>query len=113
MPSGYIRIQNNCKQEITTIPLCLCITIGILFCVPIYILTIFNDYIKKYWLYNKKNNTFAVFNNGPKNDTVIQLRTNILRLEMQVLYRDNIIYRLNDDILQLQHSVLNLDINEQ
>lgn len=43
--------------------LCLSNCIVSLIFIPLYILIIFNDYLKKYWLYNKNTKKYDVFNN--------------------------------------------------
>jgi hypothetical protein len=53
----------NILPKKSFINLCLSIFIVSLIFIPLYILTIFNDYLKKYWLYNENTKKYDVFNN--------------------------------------------------
>jgi hypothetical protein len=70
-------------------------------------LTIFNDYLKKYWLYESKK--YLVFDNEHENnsyDEVVQLRTIIIQQRRQILYRENFIAHQRERITQLTQHIL-------
>ena len=92
--------------------LCLSICIGSLIFIPLYILIISNDYLKKYWLYNKNTKKYDVFNNEPCDessdnvDNIDQLRIIILQQRRQILYRQNVIGHQIERISQLSQHIL-------
>lgn len=92
--------------------LCLSICIGSLIFIPLYILIISNDYLKKYWLYNKNTQKYDVFNNEPCDessdnvDNIDQLRIIILQQRRQILYRQNVIGHQIERISQLSQHIL-------
>jgi len=64
--------KSNILPKKSFIKLCFSITIVSLIFIPLYIFTVFNDYLKKYWLYNENTKKYDVFNNEPY-DNVVQL----------------------------------------
>ncbi len=89
--------------------LCLSICIVSLIFIPLDILIIFNDYLKKYWLYNKNTKKYDVFNNEPcdeSSDNVVMLRLIISQQERQILYRQNFIGHQRERITQLSQHIL-------
>lgn len=84
------------------LPICI---VSLIF-IPMYILIISNDYLKKYWLYNKNTKKYDVFNNEPCDessenvDNIVQLNIIILRQGRQILYRENFIGHQRERIIQ-------------
>ena len=102
----------NILPKKSFINLCFSITIVSLIFIPLYILTVFNDYLKKYWLYNENTKKYDVFNNQPCDelyDNVVRLQTIIIRQQAWILSRDNLIAQQRERITQLsQYFGLNL-----
>ena len=79
--------KSNILPKKSFINLCFSITIVSLIFIPLYIFTVFNDYLKKYWLYNENTKKYDVFNNEPCDepyDNVVQLQTVILQQQRQI-----------------------------
>ena len=86
------------------INLCFSTIIVSLIFIPLYFLIIFNDYLKKYWLYNENSKKYDVFNNEPCDepyDNVVQLQTVILQQRSQIIRRDYLIAQQRERITQL------------
>ena len=86
------------------INLCFSTIIVSLIFIPLYFLIIFNDYLKKYWLYNENTKKYEVFNNEPCDepyDNVVQLQTVILQQRSQIFRRENLIAQQRERITQL------------
>ncbi len=96
--------KSNILQKKSFIDLCFSITIVSLIIIPLYILTDFNDYLKKYWLYNENTKKYDVFNNEPCDepyDNVVQLQTVILQQRSQIFRREILIAQQRERITQL------------
>ena len=102
----------NIVPKKSFISLCLSICIVSLIFITLYILIISNDYLKKYWLYNKNTKKYDVFNNEPCDessenvDNIVQLNIIILRQRRQILYRENFIGHQRERIIQLSQHIL-------
>jgi len=100
-------IKNKILSKNSLINLCFSICVVSLIFIPVYMLTIFNDYLKKYWLYDSKK--YLVFDNEHENnsyDEVVQLRTIIIQQRRQILYRENFIAHQRERITQLTQHIL-------
>ena len=53
--------ESKILQKRPFLNLCFSICVVSLIYIPLYIFTIFNDYLKKYWLYNKNTKKYDVF----------------------------------------------------
>lgn len=53
--------ESKILHKIPFVNLCFSICVVSLIFIPLYILTIFNDYLKKYWLYNENTKKYDVF----------------------------------------------------
>jgi ABC-type multidrug transport system fused ATPase/permease subunit len=79
---------------------------------PVYILTIFSDYIKKYWLYNEKTHKYDVFKVMDNSDNII-LVTIILQQRRYITSRELVINNLRRRISMLENHIVHLDTEEQ
>ena len=96
------------------INLCFSITIVSLIFIPLYFLIIFNDYLKKYWLYNENTKKYDVFNNEPCDepyDNIVQLQTIILQQRSQIFRREILIAQQKERITQLTQHILQSGLN--
>ncbi len=88
--------------------LCVSIVISISFGIPLFMLTSFNDYIKKYWLYNSNTKKYDAFHDTNEfENNIAELRTIIIRQEIQLLLRDTVIAQQRERINELNHLLNN------
>jgi hypothetical protein len=96
------------------INLCFSTIIVSLIFIPLYFFTNFDDYLKKYWLYNKNTKKYDVFNNEPCDepyDNVVQLQTVILQQRSQIFRREILIAQQRERITQLSQQILQSGLN--
>jgi hypothetical protein len=117
----YVMYENKIKER-NIIPkksftnLCCSLSVILLTHIPFYVLIIFNDYLRKYWLYNPNTKKYDVFNNESTITSItarealfelelLRLRSTINRLQNRNYTQSNLIIRLRNRIMRLEQQI--------